>query len=112
MPLYGLLGFDAKSEESREQWALWHFKDHEEIHQATQNVLGINTIVYQLYPLDLDKLQEWAEMHQQTHDDQNSAAGLGGNDLSEMNFDEQEKSEQWHFNHFKEHLALRSRYGI
>lgn len=112
MPLYGLLGFDSKNVQSREQWAMWHLKDHEEIHQATQNVLGINTIVYQLYPLDLNKLQDWALMHQQSHDDLNAAAGLAGNDLSEMNFDDPKKADEWHFNHFKEHLALRTKYSI
>ena len=112
MPLYGLLGFDVKSPESREQWVLWHSQDHQEIHQAIQNVLGTNLVIYQLYPMDLKNLEQWAAWHQQTHDDENSATGLAGNDLSEMNFKDPKKANEWHFNHFKEHLALRSKFSI
>ena len=64
--LYGLLGFtDAKDPNAAEQWALWHWQDHQEIHQATQNVLGINMVIYTIYPMNLHDLDQWALLHQQ-----------------------------------------------
>ena len=108
----GLLDFDPTNTKSLEQWALWHHQDHIEIKQVIQTALGLNLTIYDLYPLDLHKLEDWSLRHQSAHNEMNSASGLSGQDLQEVNFLDRQQRLDWHEQHFSEHNAQRIKYGI
>lgn len=112
MALYGLLDFDPKDIRSVEEWALWHFSDHQEIREAIQTALGKNLTEWDIFPLELKHWDQFALKHQAAHNEMNSASGLSGDDLTQVDFKDLHARQEWHYKHFREHNAQRVKYGI
>lgn len=110
--LAGILNFEPKDPRQAEEWALQHFADHQEIQQAIQKASGTNLTIWEIYPLDMTHWDVWALKHQSAHNEMNTASGLSGDDLTQLNFKNRSDLEDWNYKHFREHEAQRVKYGI
>lgn len=91
-------------------WNNWI--DHQEIQQAIQKQTGMNDTIYVIIPWDQDAADSLLEKHQQYHDDMNDALGLGGQDLSNVDFKNPQAIRAWAWLHYQEHLAAHEALGI
>ena len=110
--LVALLSFNPDDESSVEQWVLAHSTDHDEIRQAllAQNIANLPN--YVLYPINFREWDTFGQKHQKTHDEVNSVLNLPGQDLSTLDFENRQKFNEWHQQHFSEHLHMRDALGI
>src|SRR6516164_5192954 len=104
MPLPFLFGVPRGLADLR-RFFFWQAADHTEIQQAILAQKGANIFARVLDPVDLSALDIWIELHQQAHNDANSALGLSGSDLSDFDPAKPEKLKDWTFVHAEEHLA-------
>jgi hypothetical protein len=95
------------SDASIEQFFFWNAQDHIEISQAVQAQKTVNLFQRVLHPVDMQAIDLWLELHQQSHNDINQVLGLSGNDLSDLDFSDPRKVREWMNLHAQEHLAMR-----
>lgn len=67
---------------------------------------------YVLDPISELDLQNWLRRHQQSHTDINSALGIQGSDLTDVDFRNQEEREAWSELHWSEHQQWQAATGI
>lgn len=67
---------------------------------------------YILDPIPDFDLQNWLRRHQQSHNDINSALGIQGTDLTDVNFKKQDEREAWAELHASEHIQWQLSTGI
>lgn len=106
--LASIMHFDYDDPRSREEWALHHAAEHDEVRQAIQKQGKGNLVSYPLYPINWQDWNAWALRHQLSHNEENGVLGIAGTDLQSVNFQNKEEAEGWHFNHFREHLDQRT----
>lgn len=110
--LPAIMSFDYQDPHSRLEWELHHAAEHTEVRQAIQSQ-GIAIVPnHELYPVNWQDWQAWALRHQLAHNEENSVLGIAGTDLQGVNFRDRKAAEEWHFNHFSEHLAQRAKLKI
>ncbi len=63
-------------------------------------------------PIPLDQIATWGNVHQAMHNQMNSALGLSGNDLSDVDFRQPAQIEAWIQLHAREHRAAENALGI
>lgn len=68
--------------------------------------------VYILDPIPDFDLQNWLRRHQQSHNDVNSALGVQGTDLTDVDFEKQDEREAWAELHAAEHVQWQEITGI
>ena len=83
-----------------------------EIREAIQTAFGTNLTEWDIYPLELKHWDQFALKHQAAHNEMNSASGLSGDDLTQVDFKDLHARQEWHYKHFREHNAQRVKYGI
>ena len=67
-------------------WATTHATHHRDINRAIYNRTGIVLDEFVLDPIDPDNTTVWEDQHQVMHSQMDSVLGIGGYDLSEVNF--------------------------
>jgi len=110
--LVWLLGFDYRDPRSTEMWALQHAADHDQIREGIQKQTLGNPTDWVLYPVNWRDWDAYALRHQSEHNEMNDSLGLSGTDLTAVDFRNLRESEEWHFQHYREHQAARAKLGI
>jgi len=96
-------------------WRLEHAYEHTEFVQV---LAGLSPPVFASdYPFfdwlaDKGFQTTWLDTHQSVHDFLRSVTGVGGVDLSNVDFDDQQQWYDWHGAHATEHAQLRAAFGI
>jgi hypothetical protein len=110
----GLVNLSAVDPELRQWTDFWfnNWIDHQEIQQALQKKTGINFPVYLIDPWVESSSNAILKRHQFYHNDMNSIIGINGQDLSEINFEDQTAVQAWVYQHYQEHLAARQVLGL
>ena len=67
-------------------WAATHASHHRDIIRSIYNRAGIALDEYILDPIDPDNTTVWEDQHQVMHSQMDAVLGIGGYDLSEVNF--------------------------
>lgn len=106
--LVTLMSFDINDPRSLEQWALHHSAEHDEVRQAIQTQKSTVIPARELYPVNWQDWTAWAMRHQLAHNEENGVLGIAGTDLQSVDFRNKKDAEEWHFNHFQEHLQQRT----
>lgn len=99
-------------ESGAQEWEFWHARDHEAIRAGIQQFGAGNLPSYVLNPIAPWGTDAWAEAHQQAHNDANSALGLRGSDLSDINWTSRAEEDEWLYLNFSEHAAMHQAIGI
>lgn len=106
--LASVMSFDYADPRSLEEWALHHSAEHDEVRQAIRSQKSTAIPARELYPVNWKDWNAWAMRHQLAHNEENGVLGIAGTDLQSVDFRDEKEAEEWHFNHFREHLAQRT----
>lgn len=86
--------------------------DHQDIAQAITKQNNVSMTIYVIDPWSDASADGILERHQQYHNDMNSALGLAGQDLSDLNLEDETKVKAWQWIHYLEHQAAHQALGI
>src|SRR5271154_1409002 len=78
-----------KTPESLATWAFAHMAHHRDINRV---IYQQNRVALSEYPLDQINTQDmgvWIYQHQEMHNNQNAVLGIGGNDLTDIDWNDQ-----------------------
>lgn len=95
-----------------DEWMLQHLAHHQAINQGIKTTKGITPFQFQIYPFNPKDAQNWLEQHQQQHNVTNSILGIGGQDLSILDFNDRKSIDSWTYLHWIEHQAAGSILGM
>lgn len=86
--------------------------DHQEIQQEIQSQFSINFPIYVIEPWNSAGADNILLQHQLFHNDMNGITGVSGEDLSRLNFKDQQAVKDWIYQHYQEHMQVREVLGI
>lgn len=89
-------------------WSVFWFNNwisHQDIVQAIGKQKSIPLTMYAIDPWVQDAAEDILARHQEFHDDMNLALGIGGQDLSELDFNDPAAVQAWVYQNFMEHQA-------
>lgn len=95
-----------------DSWAYAHAVDHLEIIKAITTANNVSLPNYPLWPIDLQDIESWLETHAQAHNDMNLQMGTPGNDLSSVDFKNEQLAKAWFYIQYEEHLNVRQKLAI
>lgn len=100
------------TDEERSQWTFSHMAHHRDINAAIYNLIKIALPEYILDPVDASDPGQWEYQHQLMHDNQNSILGIEGQDLTGIDWKNQEILTAWVFLNGLEHVQASNILGI
>jgi len=100
------------SPESRSQWAFAHMAHHRDCIRRVAELGGENLTEYPLDPIDFDDPGIFIYNHQQMHNDLNSALGVFGNDLTDVEFSKPAELSAWVQLNASEHYQYNNLLGV
>lgn len=109
--LASLLNMD-QGEGGLEVWLFDHARDHDILITAAQKATGINYQRYILGAVFGKNMQDWLLDHQKAHDDLVSATGVIGNDLQDVDFNDEKQRAAWLQLDWQEHNAFHEALGV
>ena len=86
--------------------------DHHQLVADALKAKGTTVTRYILDPIPGFALKDWLRRHQTSHNDNNNALGVNGNDLTDVDFRKPEEAEAWARLHYTEHAAWASALGV
>lgn len=90
----------------RSKWSFNNADLHIRTNQRIFNLNGLRLSYYQLDPMPEGKLfDQWLQLHQDIHNQTHSALGTAGNDLTDVDFGNEQQLQAWVWLHQREHLA-------
>ena len=84
-------------------WSFAHMAHHRDIIARIYQLQGLVLPEYSLDPIDPLNPTVWEYSHQAMHNDQNTVLGIQGNDLSSINWQDENELAAWIFLNFNEH---------
>src|SRR5215475_6085630 len=106
MPLPFIVAINPGDDELN-QWAFNHWQDHLEILQAIRKQRGVNLESLAIWPINWNDPKNFLEAHQVMHNDMNGVLRLVGDDLSVVNFVNDDQRNAWIYLNGQEHRAAR-----
>src|SRR5262249_14152474 len=91
------------TEEARLKWSFINADQHLRANQRIQDTLGLRLDYYILDPIP-ENPQSWLYRHQQSHNQINSALHVIGNDLTDVDWNNEVQLRAWIELHAFEHL--------
>lgn len=91
------------TDEERAQWSFAHMAHHRDIAEKIYVLLKLALPEYILDPVDVDDTGTWEYQHQLVHDEQNQLLGIDGQDLTGINWKDQNELTAWVQLNFNEH---------
>lgn len=85
---------------------------HRLINAAIFQKNGMTLAEYVLDPIAGREFEEWLDLHQQMHNNQNAVLGIQGYNLSDVNWKDVSQLEEWTAMHYQEHNAAALILGI
>ena len=101
-----------ESELDLANWSFSHSAHHRDIIRRIFETKQKNLAEYALDPFDPNQMLVWLEQHQQMHNDMNRALGVGGYDLSEVDWNNKDQLQSWILAHFDEHVRVGQIIGL
>ena len=92
------------SDSERAQWSFSHMAHHRDINAKIYLLLKIALPEYILDPVNLDDTGTWEDQHQLMHDTQNQLLGINGQDLTGIDWKNQNLLAAWIFLNASEHF--------
>jgi hypothetical protein len=108
MTVAALLNWPTGDNPDYNLWSFANSGDHIEITEAVLLQLNIRLNRYIVDPFPTSAMKNWFRAHQNLHDDMNSALGLQGSNLLDLDLQDQTEVQYWVQQHYQEHLAARS----
>jgi len=102
--------YPAPAQDGMEQWLLNNYAHHRAINAGASG-RGLNIGSYLIYPVRQENMRDFLEQHQRWHTDMCTALGITGNDLSDVDFNNDQQKDAWMFLHYQEHLAAATKLG-
>lgn len=92
-----------RTDEQRAEWAFAHMAHHRDIAEKIYVLVKLALPEYILDPIDINDTSTWEYQHQLMHDNQNAILGIDGQDLTGINWKDQNELAAWVFLNFNEH---------
>jgi hypothetical protein len=92
------------TDEERAQWSFAHMAHHRDINEKIYVLLKIALPEYILDPVDINDTGTWEYQHQLLHDTQNQLLGIEGQDLTGIDWKNQNELAGWIFLNSSEHF--------
>ena len=89
--LYNVPSTDAE----RATWAFIHMAHHRDINRRIYELVKVAFPEYPLDQINIEDTGAWEYLHQQMHDNENALLGISGNDLSDVNWKDQNALAGW-----------------
>lgn len=97
------------------QWLAGHWFEHQQfITLGLQFSPSRQFLAYDIYSwrYEPESIRAWLDAHQQMHDSLRRFTGVGGIDLSEIDFQSPDDFQAWMAYHQLEHQQLRAAFGV
>ena len=91
------------TDEQRAQWSFSHMAHHRDINARIYLLVKIALPEYILDPVNPDDVGDWEYQHQLMHDNQNQILGISGQDLTGIDWKDQNLLTGWLFLNASEH---------
>ena len=91
------------TDEERAQWSFAHMAHHRDINEKIYVLVKLALPEYILDPIDPRDTGQWEYQHQLMHDAFNEVLGIQGQDLTGINWKDQNLLAGWIFLDFSEH---------
>lgn len=91
------------NDQERSQWAFAHMAHHRDINAKIYLLVKLALPEYILDPIVIDDTGTWEYQHQLMHDNQNQILGIQGQDLTGIDWKNQNELAGWIFLDFSEH---------
>ena len=91
------------NDEERAQWSFAHMAHHRDIAEKIYVLLKIALPEYIIDPIDPNDTEQWEYQHQLMHDTQNQLLGIDGQDLTGIEWKDQNLLTGWIQLNFNEH---------
>ena len=85
------------TDNERASWTFSHMAHHRDINLAIYNLTKIALPEYILDPVDVNDPGQWEYQHQAMHDNQNQILGIQGQDLTGIDWKNQQLLTAWIF---------------
>lgn len=104
--------YPAPTPQGLQEWSFNHFAHHQAIVDGLLTAKGVSTQLYRIWPVDFQKIDDWALQHQMQHDEMSAALGFAGTDLSQFNYQNQKQFDAWLFEHYTQHQIAGQLLGL
>lgn len=84
---------------------LQHLAHHQAINTGIKVSRNIVPMLFQIYPFNPKDAPNWLLQHQEQHNLQNAILGIGGQDLSILDFNDRKSIDAWTYLHWTEHQS-------
>jgi hypothetical protein len=91
------------TDEERATWSFAHMAHHRDINHQIYLLLSIALPEYVLDPVNINDVGQWEYQHQLMHDNQNAVLGISGQDLTGINWKDQNQLASWIWLNASEH---------
>jgi hypothetical protein len=92
------------TDEERASWSFAHMAHHRDIAEKIYVLLKIALPEYIIDPIDPNDTGQWEYQHQLMHDNQNQLLGIDGQDLTGIDWKNQNELAAWIFLNGSEHF--------
>lgn len=92
------------TDEERAQWSFAHMAHHRDIAARIYTLVKVALPEYILDPVNPADTGEWEYQHQIMHDNQNALLGIDGQDLTGIDWKNQNELAAWIFLNMSEHF--------
>ncbi len=97
---------------STDEWAFSHMAHHRDINRVIYEKYGIEIPEFNLDPFDPNDTGTFSYQHQEMHNLQNAILGISGNDLLDVQWQDEEERAGWIQLNFQEHLQANAILGV
>jgi hypothetical protein len=94
------------TQETSNTWSFHHQDHHIQIVDTLQRNYNTFIATYIVDPIPQSDMGQWFLRHQAAHNDFNGVFGLDGNDLSSVDWSNEQQREAWIQLHFQEHQTI------
>lgn len=97
-----------------DEWSFAHLAHHNAIRQAMERAHGIALPQRQIWPIDFENpasVQVFLSQHQEMHSDFESILGIQGNDLANVDFNDEKARDSWFYLNWQSHYSAGASLG-
>ena len=99
-------------EQTLMEWSFAHMAHHVDLNAYLQREKKVNLPIFPLDPVNPADMATWSYQHQLMHNNQNQLLGISGNDLLDVDWQDQGQRATWIFLNFAEHLQATNITGV
>lgn len=97
-----------------DEWSFAHLQHHDAIRTVMAQVRGVALPQRQIWPINFEdpaSIQVFLSEHQQLHSDYESVLGIQGNDLANVDFNDDKARQSWYFLNWTSHFSAAAALG-